>query len=219
MSSLALMRWLEGSPERYDAGMRWITFGRVEALHQAVAKAASTEPGTRVLEVGCGTGAVTELLRARGARITAIDQSPEMLEIAGARIGAAADATVEWREQTASEIDALPAHAYDAVVLCLVLSDMSPSERAFVWREAALRLAAGGRIVAADEVWAPTGWRRAAQRLWRIPQAALGWLVAGSVSRPVPDLVAELRAAGLEIRAEASWMLGMLGLVVAEPSA
>ena len=27
MSSLALMRWLEGSPERYDAGMRLITFG------------------------------------------------------------------------------------------------------------------------------------------------------------------------------------------------
>ena len=77
MSSLALMRWLEGSPERYDAGMRVITFGSVSALHAAVAEAAVGQPDARVLEIGCGTGSVTARLRARGAIVTALDQSPE----------------------------------------------------------------------------------------------------------------------------------------------
>jgi demethylmenaquinone methyltransferase/2-methoxy-6-polyprenyl-1,4-benzoquinol methylase len=215
MSSLALMRWLEGSPERYDAGMRVLTLGRVARLHDAVAAASVRKPGDRVLEIGCGTGSVTARLLDRGGRVTAIDQSPEMLELATTRLGAGA---AEWREQSASEIDKLPPACFEAVVLCLCLSDMSSSERGFVLREAAARLVPGGRLVAADEIRAPTGWRRVVQLLWRVPQAVLGWLLVGSVSRPVPDLAHEVRAAGLRIQNEESWLVGTLGLVVAERS-
>ncbi len=214
MSSLALMRWLEGSPGRYDAGMRAITFGRVSALHAAVAAAGMAGPGERVLEIGCGTGSVTALLQARGARVTALDQSPDMLEQAKARLAAAVP-PVEWIERTASEIDALPSNAFDAVVLSLCLSDMSCSERAFVLRESARRLDRGGRLVVADEVRAPAGWRRAVQLLWRVPQAVLGWLLIGSLSRPIPDLTAEVRASGLQVRREQTWMAGSLRLVEA----
>ena len=99
MSTLALMRWLEGSPARYDAGMRALTFGRVVELHTAVVDAAVAHPGDRVLEIGCGTGSVSARLLARGAKLTAIDQSPEMLEQAKTRLGAEAD-RVSWLEQT-----------------------------------------------------------------------------------------------------------------------
>jgi len=216
MSSLALMRWLEGTPERYDAGMSALTFGRVARLHAAVAAAAVLRSGDRVLEVGCGTGAVTALLRERGAHVTAIDQAPEMLEQARRRL--APDASIEWLEQTASEIDRLPPGAFDAVVLCLCLSDMAASERAFVLREAVRRLAPAGRVVAADEVWA-NGWRGALQRLWRVPQAALGWLLVGSLSRPIRDLEGELRAAGLRTRGAGRWLLDTLVVVVGERAA
>lgn len=214
MSSLALMRWLEGTPERYDWGMRALTFGRVGRLHAEVAAAAVTAPGDRVLEIGCGTGMVTALLRKRGAVVTALDQSPEMLNVAKARL--ASDEAVEWCEQTAAEIDGLPESAYDAVVLSLCLSDMSSSERSFVLRESARRVVPGGRVVAADEV-RPTGvLGRTIQRVWRVPQAALGWLLVGSVSRPLDDLAGELRAAGLSLRDEQRWLFGTLALVVGE---
>ena len=216
MSSLALMRWLEGSPGRYDAGMRALTFGRITQLHTAVANAAVAKPGDRVLEIGCGTGSVTALLLERGARVTAIDQAPEMLERAKTRLAAADAGQLEWLEQTAAEIDKLPRDHFDAVVVCLCLSDMSASERGFVLREAACRLLPGGLLVVADEVRPTRGWRRALQALWRIPQAALGWLLVGSVSRPIPDLKAEILATGLQIRIEETWLLGSLALVVAE---
>jgi ubiquinone/menaquinone biosynthesis C-methylase UbiE len=215
MSSLALMRWLEGSPERYDAGMRILTFGRVGSLHAAVSNSAAAKPGARVLEIGCGSGSVTMLLAERGATVTAIDQSPEMLEQAKARLGQAAVAQVVWHEQTASEIDALPRDAYDAVVLCLCLSDMSVEERGFVLRESAARLAPGGKLIVADEVWAPSGLRRALQIVWRVPHSVLGWLLVGSLSKPIPDLASELRAAGLDVSSERRFLLGSLALVEA----
>ena len=140
-----------------------------------------------------------------------------MLEIARTRL--CDDEGVAWREQTAAEIDGLPEDAFDSVVLSLCLSDMSTPERAFVLRESARRLAEGGRVVVADEVWAPAGLGRGLQRLWRIPQALLGWLLVGSVSHPIGDLAGELRAAGLRLQGQQSWLFGTLAMIVAEREA
>ncbi len=219
MSSLALMRWLEGSPERYDAGMRLITLGRVSKLHAAVAAAAADAPGKRVLEIGCGTGTVTKRLLAGGAEVTAIDQSPEMLEQARERIDEASAARVTWLEQTAAEVDRLPERSFEAVVVSLCLSDMSPSERGYVLRACGRVLVPRGRLVVGDEVAAPSGPRRWLQRLWRLPQAALGWLLVGALSRPIADLSGEIRAAGFTVLREQRWLMGSLALVVAEVEA
>jgi demethylmenaquinone methyltransferase/2-methoxy-6-polyprenyl-1,4-benzoquinol methylase len=217
MSSLALMRWLEAAPERYDAGMRVITLGRVLALHQAVAETAAPRPGARVLEIGCGTGALTERLVERGAKVTALDQNPEMMDRARARLERARG-SVTWLESTASEIDALAAGAFDAVVISLALSEMSAGERRYVLSQAARRLARGGVLAVADEVRPARSWQRVLFALLRGPQALLGWLLAGSVSRPVPDLAGEVREAGFGVRAERRWLLGSLALVAAEPA-
>ncbi|MBW2280766.1 MAG: class I SAM-dependent methyltransferase [Deltaproteobacteria bacterium] len=215
MSSLALMRWLESAPDRYDAGMRLLTLGRLSRVHRAAAEAACAEPGARVLEIGCGTGALTERLVRAGARVTALDHSAEMLERARTRLGERA-AGVEWLERSASEIDALPDASYDVAVASLCLSDMGASERAFVLRALAAVVRPGGAVVIADEVVPNGGLRRAVHALVRVPQAALGWLLAGAVSSPLRDPAAELRQAGLRVQSERRWLGGTLALVVAE---
>jgi ubiquinone/menaquinone biosynthesis C-methylase UbiE len=214
MSSLALMRFLESTPERYDAGMRALTLGRVTLLHEAVAAAATPAPGRDVLEIGCGTGAVTARLVARGARVTAVEPNAEMLERARLRLAGAPRGAVTWLERTAAEIDALPAESFDAVVASLCLSEMSASERAFVLGAARRPLRAGGLLVVADEVRAERLWQRALQILVRAPQAALAWLIAGSVSRPIVALAGEIRAAGFSLREERRWLAGSLAMVV-----
>ncbi len=217
MSSLALMRFLEAAPERYDRGMRWLTLGRLAALHDAVAEAAVPEPdaGGRVLEIGCGTGAVTARLASRGAAVTALDQNPEMLAQARRRLAAEGRA-VEWLERTASEIDALPRHAFDAVVASLSLSEMSRDERRFVLARARERLRPGGVLVVGDEVWPEGAAARAVYRLLRAPQALVGWLAVGSVSQPVRALRGEIEEAGFAVRGDTSWLAGSLRCVVAE---
>ena len=98
MSSLALMRWLEGAPQRYDAGMRLLTLGRADAVRDAVAQAVPAHG--RVLEIGCGTGALTERLARRGVHVVAFEEAPDMLDLARTRIAASGCAArVEWQER------------------------------------------------------------------------------------------------------------------------
>ena len=219
MSSLALMRLLESAPDRYDAGMRAITLGRVTRIHAAVAEAAVSRPKMRVLEIGCGTGAVTERLVDLGARVTALDQSPEMLERAQERLAGAAPDAVRWLERTASEIDALPERSFDAVVLSFCLSDMSSGERGFTLRQAARLLDPSGGLAVADEVIPTRIGERLLHVLLRLPQALLGWLLAGATSKPIPDLAEEIRAAGFTVAREERWLLGSLAVFSAVPAA
>ena len=142
MSSLALMRWLEGAPERYDAGMRWLTLGRAARVHTALAEAVN--PGGRALEIGCGTGALTQRLAQLGVAVTAFDQNPEMLDRARARLGKGEAERVVWHERTAAEIDTLPPTSFDAVALSFSLSEMSASERAHVLSAARFLLQGAG---------------------------------------------------------------------------
>jgi demethylmenaquinone methyltransferase/2-methoxy-6-polyprenyl-1,4-benzoquinol methylase len=216
MSSLALMRLLESAPARYDAGMRVLTLGRVEQIRDALAEAAVRSPGARVLEIGCGTGAVTERLVARGASVTAVDQNPEMVEQARARLVHSAPGTVSFVERTASEIDALPPASFDAVVACLSLSEMSRQERTFVLKWAMHALRPGGILALADEVRPHHLINRVLQKLVRGPQATLGWIIAGSVSRPIPDLAEEATAVGSALRSERRWLCETLEVVIAE---
>ena len=215
MSSLALMQLLESTPDRYDAGMRLLTLGRVTRLHAAVARAAVNRPAMRTLEIGCGTGAVTERLVGLGAEVTALDQSPEMLERARQRLVDAPPDAVTWLERTASEIDGLPDASFDAIVVSLCLSDMSPGERAFTLRQAARLLREDGTLAVADEVIPGRVVERLLHALLRLPQRLLGWLLAGSTSHPIRDLAGELRAAGFVVRQERRWLLGSLALVTA----
>jgi demethylmenaquinone methyltransferase/2-methoxy-6-polyprenyl-1,4-benzoquinol methylase len=216
MSSLAFMRWLESAPGRYDAGMRAITFGRVTRLHKAVAEAAATRGVRRVLEIGCGTGSVTQRLLDQSIEVTAVEESPEMIELARERIGPRAVGQVRFCEQTASEIDRFCGEPFDAVVASLVFSDMSPSERSYVLRQAKRLLKAHAFLIIADETIPSGFFQRALFRLLRLPQAALAWVIAGNVSRPLDDLCGEIEAAGFKVVEQRRWLMGTLQLVVGE---
>jgi len=56
----------------------------------------SVMDNTRLLDAGCGTGAVTEIAAARGAHVTAADVSPTLIDIARDRIPAEQLARVEF---------------------------------------------------------------------------------------------------------------------------
>ncbi len=216
MSSLALMRFLEAAPHRYDAGMRLITLGRVTLLHRLLAEVSVPRPGAHVLEIGCGTGAVTEQLVARGAVVTALDQNPEMLELARKRLREAPNGSLTFLESTAAEIDGLPEAGFDVVVASLCFSEMSESERAYVLKAAFQRLRPEGILAVADEVSPERPWQRVLHALLRLPQAGLAWLLAGRLTKPLRDLAEEVRAAGFEVRAEQRWLLGSLTVLQAE---
>jgi ubiquinone/menaquinone biosynthesis C-methylase UbiE len=120
-----------------------------------VAEAARIRSGDRVLDVACGTGALTLAAAERAGpsgRVAGLDPNPGMLAVARAKPGAA-----EWHEGKA---EALPFEdaAFDAVVSQFGLMFFDDPSRAFA--EMARVLAPGGRLAVAvfDSVEASPGY-------------------------------------------------------------
>jgi 2-polyprenyl-3-methyl-5-hydroxy-6-metoxy-1,4-benzoquinol methylase len=101
--------------------------------------------GKKVLEIGCGTGRITESLARWGARVTATDISREMLEVARDRLRSLADLpTPEFRVMSVFECD-LDLRAYDFIVMVNVLGRLSDPARAI--REIASRMGGQGTLI------------------------------------------------------------------------
>jgi SAM-dependent methyltransferase len=98
-------------------------------------------PGTRLLDVACGSGYAATLAADRGAEVTGIDITPALLEIA--------------RERTPSgtflegEMDALPLPDWQFDVVTCVNGFQFALDPATAFAEAARVLVPGGRLAAA----------------------------------------------------------------------
>ncbi len=220
MSTYVYMRVLESAPHRYDLGMRLLSLGRIGELYREVAEAAvAGTAAPKVLEIGCGTGNLTRALAERGARVTAIDWSPDMLEQARRKLAGVAP-PVEIKEMAAVEIaDRFPAGSFDAVASTLTFSEMGPEEQRYVLDKAATVLREGGRLVIGDEVRPRLWWQRCAHALVRWPLAVLTYVVTQTTTSAVVDLAALIGAAGFRVRAERRRAQGSLAVVVAEKGA
>ena len=75
---------------------------------------AGIRSGMRVLDVACGTGVVSITAARIGARVSGLDLTPELLEVARTNAGIAA-LDIEWHE---GDVERLPfeANTFDAVV-------------------------------------------------------------------------------------------------------
>jgi 2-polyprenyl-3-methyl-5-hydroxy-6-metoxy-1,4-benzoquinol methylase len=86
--------------------------------------------GKKVLEIGCGTGRITEALARCGAEVTATDISEEMLEVAQARFSNKLELPMpEFRVMSLFDVD-IDLDDYDYVVMINVLGRLSTPRKA-----------------------------------------------------------------------------------------
>ncbi len=214
MSTFVLMRVLESAPQRYDAGMRLITLGRLDAAYDRLA--GRVRVGERVLDLGCGTGALTLRAACRGARVLGVDVDAGMLAIAARRVAAAGlEDRVELREAGVAELGREADGSYHAVLAGLFLSELGPDERRHALREAARLLRPGGLLLLADEVRAAGRARRLLLGALRAPLVLLAWLATQQSTHPLQDPEAMVRAAGLAPESVRRSALGSLVELVA----
>jgi SAM-dependent methyltransferase len=96
--------------------------------------------GARVLEIGCGTGKLTELLAARGLRIDAVDPGAKLIEAARRRVGDAPNVTFHLGRFEDVE---LPEDTYDAAFSAAAFHWVEPSVG---WEKVACHLRADGLL-------------------------------------------------------------------------
>jgi ubiquinone/menaquinone biosynthesis C-methylase UbiE len=218
MSTFVLMRLLESAPRRYDSGIRLLSLGRIGRVHERMAERVGA--GERVLDIGCGTGSLALRCGERAARVTGIDISLQMLDVAREKVEAAGlQDKVELRQMSAIDLDeAFPEESFDAVVSSLMFSELSEDEQGFVLRECHHVLRDDGRLIITDEV-VPRRWAlRLLNRVLRLPLIVLTYILTQTTTSAVVGLEEKIAEAGFAIRAVETSLLGGLKLVVAAKS-
>jgi SAM-dependent methyltransferase len=139
--------WGMGDDHRFARATVW-------ELGPELVRACGIGPGTRVLDVGAGSGNVALRATEAGASVVASDLSPAGFG-AGRREAAALGVEVEWVEADAQALP-FPDRAFDAVTSCF--GAMFAPDHHAVAREAARVCRPGAR----SECWpsGPLAWRR-----------------------------------------------------------
>ncbi len=119
--------WLERSRAAWDArAERWDLRAESNALAadravdlDRIWSALGLRSGARLLDAGCGSGQFAIAFAERGARVTAVDLSPEMVARARER-AASRGVEIDWQVSDVSNLDA-PDASRDAILARMVL--------------------------------------------------------------------------------------------------
>jgi ubiquinone/menaquinone biosynthesis C-methylase UbiE len=210
------MKWLETNPKDYDRGIQWLTLGRLQLLREKIAHEYVHE-GTRVLEVGFGTGALAMMMAERGAIVTGIEASPAMLNEAQKKVAARNfEERVALKYMDAAIIgDRFPAASFDLIVFSLVFSELPPDEQRYVLEACARLLAPGGRLLIADEV-IPSGLlTQLIYYLIRLPLVLLTWLITRTTTKALREFDKLLAQTGFRPNIGAAYLGNSLILYTA----
>ena len=120
-------------------------------IHERVMERLDPQPGTRWLDVACGTGAVAERAAARGADVTGVDLAPALIETAKER-AAELGLEIDYEVGDCEHLE-LPDASFDIVSsTCGVM--FAPDHEATA-RELARVTRPGGRLALVN--WTPEG--------------------------------------------------------------
>ena len=152
--------------------------------------------GARVLDVGCGAGLLSEALAGAGARVTALDLAPELIEVAKLHL-LESGATVDYHLQSAEAMATQRPASFDAIT-CMEMLEHVP-DPASVLQACADMLVPGGRLIVSTLNRTPLAFATAIVGAEYIagllPKGTHDY---GSFIRPA-ELGAWLRAAGLQL--------------------
>jgi 2-polyprenyl-6-hydroxyphenyl methylase / 3-demethylubiquinone-9 3-methyltransferase len=130
----------------WDAAGPLHTLHTLNPLRAAFVAARAPLKGAAVADIGCGGGLLAEALAELGARVTAIDLSPTMIEVAKLH-AAGAHLQIDYRLQSAAEL-AEGAAGQFAVVCCMELAEHVPDVGALITSLARLLRPGGSLFVA-----------------------------------------------------------------------
>jgi ubiquinone/menaquinone biosynthesis C-methylase UbiE len=123
-------RWLT---PLYDPLLKWGM--REESFKRRLIERAQIQAGQTVLDLGCGTGTLTLMLKKSAplANITGLDGDPKVLSIAQIK-AAQANVNIKWDQGMAFKLP-YPDNSFDVVVSSLVIHHLSAPDKVRAFQE------------------------------------------------------------------------------------
>ncbi|WKZ52595.1 MAG: class I SAM-dependent methyltransferase [Anaerolineales bacterium] len=136
-------RWLT---PLYDPLLKWVM--REEAFKRKLVQQANIQPQMRVLDLGCGTGTLTLMLKHAypEAQITGLDGDPQVLDIARDK---SRGTDIKWDEGLASSLP-YPDSTFDRVVTSLVVHHLITDDKRRAFKEVYRVLKPQGELYVLD---------------------------------------------------------------------
>ena len=151
----------EPAPETRGRTIRWarwydrfswlISFGQASAIHRETVALAGVAPGESVLDVGCGTGTLAIMAKAKagaGGEVHGVDAAPEMIEVAREK-AAKRRVDVQFRVGLIEELP-FPDDEFDIVLSTFMLHHLPDDLKRQGFAEIHRVLKPGGRFLAVD---------------------------------------------------------------------
>jgi ubiquinone/menaquinone biosynthesis C-methylase UbiE/NAD-dependent dihydropyrimidine dehydrogenase PreA subunit len=217
MFSYIFMKILESRPWRYDKGINILSCGHAKKIKNEIVLN-WIRPGTKMLDVGCGTGELLADAARAGAHVTGIDISEGMLQVARKRF----EAPVLKGKETlyhasVTELDELFAdNAFDLIASTLVFSELYPAERIWAMNEFHRILKPSGVLILADEIQPRAFIKRLVYSIMRVPLVIVTYFVAQIGTKAIPDIMTEISQAGFSLLSEKRSLLDSFALVCAQ---
>jgi demethylmenaquinone methyltransferase/2-methoxy-6-polyprenyl-1,4-benzoquinol methylase len=174
------LRLFSGLPRRYDLAGALLSFGQDPRWRKTMVSRIQAAPDDRVLDVATGTGMVaTALVRRYGCSVVGLDQSPEMLS--GAQAKLEADAQLAKRiKLVRGEAESLPFGdgEFDHLTFTYLLRYVDDPGATLT--ELARVVKGGGRIASLEFMLPPN---RLARSLWHLYTRAFMPVLGRLISR------------------------------------
>jgi ubiquinone/menaquinone biosynthesis methyltransferase len=161
--------------DRYDFITRFLSFGRDAHWKRRLIALADIGPGTRVVDLACGTGDLAFAAIDRGARALGLDITPRMIELARAKTTPAQAPRVAWAVGDMTTLPLADASC-DVITTGYGLRNVPDLARAIA--EAHRVLAPGGRLCSLDFDRPEDAWLRTIYLAHlTMVGAATGWVL------------------------------------------
>ncbi len=192
------MKILESAPSRYDQGIYILTLGKLDKVYDRLTS--PIKKGQTILDLGCGTGALTLRAAQKGAKVKGIDINAQMLEIAQKQvIKKNLLQNINLCEMGVAELETEKSDSYDMVMSGLCFSELSEDELIFTLKEVKRILKPGGFLLVADEVRPKNILKRILNGIVKFPLVIITSIITQTTIHSIENLPEKIKESGLLI--------------------
>ncbi|MHA1490334.1 MAG: corrinoid protein-associated methyltransferase CpaM [Promethearchaeota archaeon] len=211
--SYVYMKALEKKAEKYDKGIKNLTLGRLPKIKRYISDNL-VKKGEILLDIGMGTGTFSILCAKKGAKVTGIDYSEKMLEVAKQNIESEGlTERIQIIRMPVIQLDEqFSEKSFDKITAILSFSEFYQDEQDFCLKQIHRILKEGGEFILVDEVKPRKIWKKIAYFFIRIPLVIITYFKSQLTTKSLKNIEERLKRHDFSLIEEKYYLLDTLKL-------